>query len=146
MLTMNINRFGGMTLLAFTLLFIFLPTLVFSAESPDSANDKTGITYECATEVNGVMVYGECTFQDLIAAVKKVVDIAVKLALSLSVIAITYAGFLYMKSGDNPGDRKRANKMLLNVVKGIVFILAAWLIVSLIANALLRPGVVQFGM
>ena len=104
----------------------------------------TGITYDCANERRDTK-YGECTFEDVVKATKSLVNYAIKFALFFSVIVIAVAGGRYMMSGDNASERAKANKMLLSVVKGTVIVIAAWLIVNLITTALLRPGVITFG-
>ena len=80
---------------------------------------------------------GECTFTDLIEAVKRIVNWGTIFAISFSVIVIAYAGALYLISGENAGRRKEANTMLLKVAKGLAFIILAWLIVTLITSGLL---------
>lgn len=131
----NIKKIGGFIQVLFLTVLLSVPFLTYSVEDPDM-EDKTGITYYCLD--------GNCDFQDLLNAVKRVVDFAVGFTLFFSVIVIAYAGFKYMISGDNAGERKKANDMLLSVVKGIVFILAAWLIVSLILRALNVDTPIQF--
>lgn len=118
--------------------FILFLFLFFVLVSPFfvSAQD-TGITYVCPTRVvNGVTVSGECTFNDLVLAVQRVVNWGTVFALQFSVIVLAYAGFKYMISGDNPSERKEANRLLTNVVKGIALIIGAWLMVRLIITAL----------
>ena len=95
---------------------------------------QTGITYDCSLETGSRP--GECTFQDLIIATRRVINWGTLFALAFSVVVIAVAGGRYMISGDNAGERTKANNMLLSVVKGIAFILTAWLIVTLITNAL----------
>ncbi len=104
---------------------------------PAFSGAQGGIVYECNHPNKPV---GECDFNDLILAVKKVVNWLIVFTLEFSVVIIAYAGFNYMVSGDNPGKRTEANKMLTKVVIGIFFVLAAWLIVTLIANVLLDPA------
>lgn len=106
---------------------------------PTSAN--TGITYECV-DSNGV--YGNCSFDDLIRAVKRVVNAGTVFALAFSVVVIAYAGFIYMKSGDSAGERSKANAMFVKVGIGIAAILGAWLIVKLITDQLLTSEVKQY--
>jgi hypothetical protein len=102
-------------------------------------NTNTGITYECAPVMkNGVQVYGECGWNDLIAAVQKIVKWITIFTLEVSVVVIAWAGYIYMTSGGNPGEIKKANTMFLRVAQGIGLILAAWLIVNLIANQLIQ--------
>lgn len=66
------------------------------------------------------------------------------IALPFSVIVIAYAGFLYLTSGGNQPQLYRAHGMFTKVALGIVWVLAAWLIVTLITNALLTPAARQF--
>lgn len=108
---------------------------------PGASTPGTGLTYECQRTLNGRVIYGDCGYGDLIAAVKRVIDWVIIFTLEFSVVIIAYAGFNYLISGDNPGKRAEANKMLTKVVIGIFFVLAAWLIVNLIARALLTPAV-----
>lgn len=100
----------------------------------------TGFTYECIEPTagpNGGPRYGNCTWNNLIEAVQRFFDFLIPFALFFTVVVLTYAGFFYMKSGTNPSDRTKANRMFQNVAIGIFFILAAWLIVKLITNALI---------
>ncbi|KND47768.1 MAG: hypothetical protein AB201_02440 [Parcubacteria bacterium C7867-006] len=131
-------------------LFISLPVFSYSQVMvpPGGSTDttgggqSTGITYECSRPgPNGTTIYGDCGFNDLIYAVKKFFGIAIPLALAFTVVIIAYVGFEYMTSGGNPGARARANGRLVKVAWGIFFMLAAWLIVTLITNSLLNNNV-----
>lgn len=128
-----------------TLTFLFvLPVISFAQfEVNPTPSPGTGITYDCAVENPGRPA-GECDFYDLVKATKHVINFATQFALAISVVWIAFAGSKYMMSGDNPGKRKEANAMLLNIVKGIVLILGAWLIVHLITSTLLKSGFSQF--
>lgn len=110
-------------------LFLFLFCVLISPFLVSAQG--TGITYVCTGGAPG-----ECTFDDLIRAVQRVVNWGTVFALQFSVIVLAYAGFKYMTSGDNPGERKEANRLLTNVVKGIALIIGAWLMVRLIITAL----------
>ncbi len=110
--------------------FLFIPMLAFSQ------GGTTGLVYECYS--GGV--YGNCTYQDLIAAVRNFTNKLTVYVLAFTVVPIAWAGFLFMTSGGNAGARAKAKEMLYKVAIGIFFMLAAWLIVSLIANALLAPA------
>ncbi len=136
------NKIAG-----FAGIFIFLSMLIFPsfvyADTPVApAKVNTGITYDCANE-NGNTKYGECDFNDLILGTKKVINYAVTFALAFSVVIIAVAGFKYMISGDNASERSKANAMLKKVITGIVVIMAAWLIVTLITSQLLREDVLE---
>ena len=117
------------------LLFIFIvfPVVVLPQGT------EQGLTYECYS--GGV--YGNCSFDDLVMATKNFINKITIIVLELTVFIIAYAGFQYMTSGGNVSQRASATRMLFSVVKGIAIIVAAWLIVTLIANALVTtcaPG------
>ncbi len=96
-----------------------------------------GITYECAPKtVNGTTIYGECDFDDLVAAVLYLVNWATGFAIAFCVFVIAYAGWELMISGDNSSARSKAKSRLYKVLVGLVIILIAWLIVRLITSAL----------
>lgn len=110
------------------------------APTPVVGSTGTGFTYECVEKGAGPTGgdrYGNCTWNNLIEAVQRFFDFLIPFALFFTVVVLTYAGFFYMKSGTNPTDRTKANKMFQNVGVGIFFMLAAWLIVKLITNALI---------
>lgn len=115
------------TNLGVVLLTVFLlPALLFPVIS-----DAQQLVYECNSGAPG-----ECTFDDLITAVKRLTDWGTVFAIGFSVIVIAWAGIRYILSGGNPGERTKATNMLLSVVKGIVIIIAAWGIVRLILTGL----------
>ena len=117
------------------LFFFALPVLTYATPSPN--NNNVGITYECGSNTDGSNTAGNCDFSDLVAATRKVINWGIGFALSFSVIIIAYAGYKYLTSGDSSKQRDEANAMLQNVAIGIAWVLAAWLIVNLITNALL---------
>ena len=135
----NIKRISIYIVFIFFLLFNFGSGFVLAQSPPPPANNTngpgiiSGMTYIC----NHGGDNGNCDFADVIAAILNLVNVGVKIALSLSVIVLAWAGYNYMVSGSNPSKRSDANKMLWKVVVGIVLILAAWLIVNLITSALL---------
>ena len=122
-------------------------SLVFAFCFPITSNAislkaDTGITYDCANE-NPTQAPGDCTFNDVISAIQKLLTWGRNFALAFSVVVLAYAGFKYMVSGDNAGERAKANQMFFKVAIGIFFILAAWLVVDLITNALLGKSLVN---
>jgi hypothetical protein len=119
------------TKFSFLVVTLFLLPFIVSAQG-----GPTGLVYECYN--NGV--YGNCNYQDLINAVRNFTNQLTIYVLAFTVVPIAYAGFLFMTSGDNAGNRTKAKSMLYKVAIGIFFMLSAWLIVSLIANALLNPS------
>lgn len=139
MTSLTKKAIGFGSLVVFITLFS-LPVFVSAQDS----SPNTGITYECVQKDSaGNNVYGNCGFTDLINATMRVVDWGIKFALAFSVVVIAYAGFNYMISGDNQSKRKEANQMLLKVFIGIAWMMAAWLVVTLIARALLSQQIID---
>lgn len=122
------------------LLMVFLLSMPFFAFAQADQHEH-GLTYECFTGTGDDAVYGNCTWTDLVAATMNVINKVIPIAIGFSVVVIAWAGFIYMTEGSTPGGRARANKMFRNVGIGIFFIIAAWMIVNLISNALLSNSV-----
>jgi len=127
------NKLITKKIISYTGLVLFsLPLLTFAADSATVASGVAkGITYECTGGAPGV-----CTFADVIAAIQLVLKWGTTFAVAFSVVVIAWAGFIYMTSGGNSGKRAEANTMLMKVAIGIAFMFMAWLIVTLIMNAL----------
>jgi hypothetical protein len=117
--------------------FVFVLTPMTAVFGQQDTGKPSGISYTCTgTDANGNPTYDCETFADLIAAIKNVLNFATTIALSFSVVVIVYAGWLYLTSGGNPTQISRAHKMFGKVAWGIVWILAAWLIINLIMTTL----------
>lgn len=78
----------------------------------------------------------ECTFDHLLMLVSAIVSRLFKYALILSSIVFAYAGFLYLTSQDNPGNRSKAKGIFINVAIGLAVMMGAWVIVNLVLTAL----------
>jgi phosphotransacetylase len=122
-------------LLVMAFMFVLsLPAFVY-------AQRVSNLVYECVSGSGDTAVYGNCSFEDLVAATRNVVNRLTILALEFTVVVIAYAGFKYMTSEGNPGKIREATNMFKNVAIGIGFIICAWVIVQLIARGL---GVTSF--
>ncbi len=146
---------GFVFIMFFSFLWLFAPRFAFA--NPSGAN--TGAAYECAptpdVDSNGnpvydstgkqIMLYGNCGFNDLIAAVENVVNYAVTIALAFSVVVLAVAGWKYMTSGGDPTKISKAHKMFGKVLWGIFWVLAAWLIVNLVVTTLVNTVDVNSG-
>lgn len=115
---------------------VSLPYFAFAQASPG-----TGITYECVQDIGGQKVYGNCTFNDLVSAVKDFFKAVFPLVFGFTSVIIAYAGYLYMTSGGNSGQRAKANKMFVSLAWGVFFMLAAWTIVTLVLNSLANSSI-----
>lgn len=77
-----------------------------------------------------------CGWEQLMKMGQNIIRNAIYLAAMAAVVSMVYAGYLYMTSGDNAGARKTANGIFGNVIKGIFFTMAAWLLVATILKFL----------
>ena len=134
MITIKNRLIRFIPVLMILLMSILSPVIVSAASS--------GLTWECGTNDPATNTYtaGNCTFADMVAATKHVLNWAVGFALFFSVIVIAYAGFLFMQSGGSSSKRDQAKGMLTKVAIGIAWVIAAWLVVNLVTTVLMgRP-------
>ncbi len=75
---------------------------------------------------------GPKTFSDLII---RVIAYALGIAFLIAVAMVVYGGILYLTAGDSKRN-EQAKKILLNAIIGIVIIVLAYTIVSIINNTL----------
>lgn len=108
-----------------------LPFLLISMAMPFFARAET------ATGTNLIPCGGPgedmCTFEHVLQLIENVINFSLNyLFFPLFVIAVVYAGYLLMTSGDNSGKRKQAKDIFVNILIGLVVVLSAWLIIKLI--------------
>src|SRR3989344_341006 len=77
-----------------------------------------------------------CDFNALIVLANNIMSIAIYLAILVAVAMFAYAGFLYLTSAGDTGKMKQAHTIFTNAAVGFIFVLAAWLIITLILDAL----------
>ncbi|MEK7645012.1 MAG: pilin [Patescibacteria group bacterium] len=80
----------------------------------------------------------ECTFADVVLLAKNVVNFAFYLSVPAVILLLSYAGYLYMTSAGDEGKVGQAHTIFTNVAIGFCIILAAWLIVTTLLQALLN--------
>jgi hypothetical protein len=129
------------------------------ADSDDnSGSGGTGVVYnETQQDVinNGIVARNcgynlaeggrPCGFSDIIALIQRIIEYIFVLVLPIAAIVFAYVGWLYITSGGNSGKRDKAKAAMLNLLKGIILIMAAWLIVRTILVTLgAAPEIKQF--
>jgi hypothetical protein len=86
---------------------------------------------------DGVTV--KCDFDMFIKLINNIINWIIGIATSIFTISAIYGGFLYMNSGENPGNKTKAKDILLNTLYGFIIILVSWLIVYTLLTYL-APG------
>lgn len=81
-----------------------------------------------------------CTFVHIIELIVVLVHDLVLLSTLFVVGAFCVAGFKLLTSGGNENAMKESKAIFLKVVKGYLWILAAWLVVYTITSVLLKDG------
>lgn len=83
----------------------------------------------------------ECDFNDLITMANNILIFLIILAIPLSVIAFSYAGFLYLTAGGDEGKIKSAHGVFTSVAIGLFFVISAWLIVYFLTSQLVSDDI-----
>ena len=81
-----------------------------------------------------------CKFSDLIVLTQNLIHNLIVLSTFLAVAAFAYAGIILLTSGGSESAKTKAKDIFLKVLKGYLWILAAWLLVYTITSVLLEPG------
>lgn len=104
-------------------------------------NDRTPIVKDTTGKETGGEVKNKCTFDHVIIVINRVVNFLLfYLAIPLAAIMFAYAGFLFLLSAGDSGKRTKAKGIFLNVVLGLVFAAAAWLVIHTILSILGYDG------
>ncbi|OHA86681.1 MAG: hypothetical protein A3A96_01395 [Candidatus Zambryskibacteria bacterium RIFCSPLOWO2_01_FULL_39_39] len=78
-----------------------------------------------------------CGYQDLLKLVNNIINWIIMIAVPVAAGVFAWAGFKLMTTGI-ADEKSAAKEMIWKVFIGLVFILAAWIIVGTIIKALLR--------
>ncbi len=140
------NIFASLTLSVFvasTLLFLFsaafLPAPAAAATNGFFGLEKPNLIV-CGDFDNpdNASAAHECTFSDVVLLAKNLVNFAFYLSVPAVILLLSYAGYLYMTSAGDEGKVGQAHTIFTNVAIGFCTILAAWLIVTTLLQALLN--------
>jgi hypothetical protein len=122
-----------------------LSPLVYSVNSPPPAvpAPSTTLDYSGWVQCDGVVTPGEskrqvvCNFANLVSMVKYLINWAFGISIPVMVGLLAYAGFLYMTG--SKGNIDKAKKIMISAVKGFVWALMAWFIVTTLLKWILTP-------
>lgn len=120
----------SMRAFAFSFVVLFIPFLA-SAASP-----LEGPIVPACSSIEGFE--GACGLCDIFQLAQNLINFAVAFSVLVATIMFVYAGFLYFSASAKHDNIKKAHGIFWKVFIGFVFILGAWLIVSLIMSTLLN--------
>jgi hypothetical protein len=127
----------------FVLLVITLPTITLAANAYTPlitcGNHPTVETYNL-DGVNTTYIAGQCTFNDVVDTINRIINWIISIAGVIFTISAIWGGFLYVTSGEKPGNKDKAKTILWSTLTGFVIILVSWLIVYTILTYLVDPS------
>jgi hypothetical protein len=115
------------SIVALFLFFVFIMPVLSQAAEPTSIVNCDGVDTKC-------------TVNSLIGMINGIINWIISIAGVIFTISCIYGGFLYMTSGENPGNKAKAKSILYSTLIGFIIILVAWLIVYTILINLIDPG------
>jgi len=119
-----------------------------AGEEPDPSCLTTSHQEVKDTVAKGSLVpcTDKCSFSDVFRLINTILTfVLTKLLLPLFVLLIMYTGFQYLMAQGKPGMHLKLKSLVVNIVKGVLLILLAWLIVrSLLALLGVTDGLLFF--
>ncbi len=110
------------------ILFISAALPVYAATLPLLDPSFSVVPKECQT--------CPCDYGGILQLIQNLMNAGVAIGIIAFVVVTTYAGASFMLNPTNPESRTKARSMLLNVVIGMVILLAAWLLVDFVMKVL----------
>ena len=127
---MKINdSYKKIILFLFITFILVTPFIYLQAQAP-LVNSSCG-------QISGGKLNKECDFQDFLDLVNRILNWIIIISVPVATGVIAWAGFLYMTTGIAE-TKNKAKEILKKVFWGLIFILAAWIIVKTIISALLN--------
>jgi len=110
------NKIVYITIIIF--LFIVLPTILLAQTGPPKP----------------VKIENPIAVKSITDFISKILDIVVTIGTPIAVLAIIYSGFLFVKAQGKPEEINRAKETFLYTIIGIVILISATAISTLIQN------------
>jgi hypothetical protein len=136
----NLSLYGLVFIPLIAFLFLAVPQ-ISSAQGTipdDPADDEFRLLPNCGYR-DGDGEFINCGFDDVLDLIQRIINWLLFIAIPLAAVIFTYAGILYLTAQGNPGQISRAHGLFGNVAIGLIIALSAWLIVTLLVNALIEP-------
>ena len=127
------NRYHTISLLLLTL--VLAGGLIVPLEAGAAIVPSCGVSVD-----QGGHLINPCGFDALMQLIQNAITFLLWFTVPVAALLFSYAGFLYLTAGDNPGNVEKAHKIFKDAVIGVVIMLVAWLVVYLITTTLLKPN------
>lgn len=133
---------GGMgrdfSILILLVSFVLFPLFSYAAPIVPCGIDGNTQTYTAGGKTH---TYAEpCTFEHFLIGINNVINFLIMITGSVAAIIFAVAGVLILTAGTNEGQVTKAKETFGSVLKGFVWILAAWLLVKMVLVGLGVPA------
>lgn len=123
-------------LIPLLVLFMIISPVLVSAQT----TSQPPLIPDCGVIGANGRITQECGYNDLLKLVNNIINWIIMISFPVAAGVMAWAGFTYMTTGISD-QKSAAKKMLQKVFIGFICILAAWLIVNTILDALLADSV-----
>ena len=120
-------------------IFLAISVLIFVAAATPFSAQAVWVPGQPVVPCDG-SVAKPCDFNALVVLANNIISIGIYLAILVAVAMFAFAGWLYLTSAGDTGKMKQAHTIFTNAALGFVFVLAAWLIITLILDTLVKEG------
>lgn len=125
-------------ILIFSLLAMIIAVPLFA--NAQTSPEPSLVSKDCGVIQPNGSINRECGYNDLLALVNSIINWIIIVSIPVAAGVFAWAGFTYMTTGISD-QKSYAKAMIWKVFIGLVFILAAWIIVGTIIKALLKPSI-----
>lgn len=129
-----------------TLALLLFPVFVFAQAEPDVGDEGVPSPDKVQEEGWTLVPKGctgpnatnpdECGFDEFIQLIANAMGLLMAIALSLSTLLFSIAGFRYVTAAGNTGQIESAKKIFFNVAIGLAIVFGAYLIVQVVVSVL----------
>jgi heme/copper-type cytochrome/quinol oxidase subunit 2 len=115
-----------------------VPLTAYQATNTTTTN-STSVLIPCGYDADPNVAAKSCDFKKLIDLMNNVINILVIITAPLATIAFVWIGIMLLTAQDNPNKRTEAKAIAKKVIIGFVIVLSAWLVIHVIAAAVIDP-------
>jgi hypothetical protein len=120
------RQWGHTAMIVLLLVLINAPTLAIAAGLP------TGGIVTCKG--------ADCTVCNLATTAQNVLNTAIYILIFLSAVIIAWAGFKMLTAGGSSEGYAQGKSMLVNVIIGLVIVLAGWIVIDTVMRTLVNQN------
>jgi hypothetical protein len=125
------RQWGHAGIIILLLVLINVPTLAMAAGLPGQIVTCDG------TSLNGGK---ECTVCSLATTAQNILNTAIYILVFLSAVLFAWAGFKMLTAGGDSEGYSQGKSILINVIIGLVIVLAGWIVIDTLMKTMVNQG------